>query len=109
MEPPPDSVFFRKRLHRLLLSYRLPSPHPSSLSLSTLPEPPFSAIAKTPTSAEGKNGLAQICRMCLAVSVWAPGNEKVIVKIQALGEENMAALMKSIEGVSSACRDRICF
>ncbi|ORX38547.1 protein-nucleus import-related protein [Kockovaella imperatae] len=94
-----------KRLHRLLLSYRLPSPHPSSLSLSTLPEPAFSAIAKSPNSPEGRNGLVQLSRMCLSVSVWAPGNEKVISKIQALGEGHMASLMKSIEGIMETFPD----
>jgi hypothetical protein len=38
--------------------------------------------------------------MCLAVAVWAPGNEKVIAKIQGLGEGHMTEIMKSIEEVS---------
>lgn len=42
--------------------------------------------------------------MCLAVGVWAPGNEKVIGKIQGLGEGHMNELMKSIEEVSDAIR-----
>lgn len=91
----------RKRLYRLLLSFPLPAPHPSSLSLSSLSDPPFSTIAKTPTMEEGVQGLLQICRFCLAASVWAPGNEKVIMRIQKLKEEHMAELMKSIEAVSS--------
>ena len=62
-------------------------------------EPPFSSIAKSPTSVEGRNGLVQICRMCLSVAVWAPGNEKVIMKIQKLGEADMAELMRGIEQV----------
>ncbi|WVR07484.1 hypothetical protein IAU60_004526 [Kwoniella sp. DSM 27419] len=88
-----------KRLHRLLLSFPLPPPHAQNLSLSNLPEPPFSTIAKAPSTSEGSKGLAQICRLCLAVSVWAPGNEKVIAKIQGLRESHMAELMKSIEEV----------
>ncbi|KAL0249822.1 hypothetical protein I308_103124 [Cryptococcus tetragattii IND107] len=90
-----------KRLYRLLLSFPLPAPHPSSLSLSSLSDPPFSTIAKTPTMKEGVQGLVQICRFCLAASVWAPGNEKVIMRIQKLKEEHMAELMKSIEAVTS--------
>nr|XP_019044643.1 hypothetical protein I302_06556 [Kwoniella bestiolae CBS 10118]OCF23573.1 hypothetical protein I302_06556 [Kwoniella bestiolae CBS 10118] len=88
-----------KRLYRLLLSFPLPPPHAANLSLSNLPEPPFSTIAKAPSTSEGSKGLAQICRMCLAVGVWAPGNEKVIEKIQGLRESHMAELMKSIEEV----------
>ncbi|WWC93739.1 hypothetical protein V866_000575 [Kwoniella sp. B9012] len=88
-----------KRLYRLLLSFPLPSPHAANLSLSNLPEPPFSTIAKAPSTSEGSKGLAQICRMCLAVGVWAPGNEQVIAKIQGLRESHMAELMKSIEEV----------
>lgn len=94
-------VLARKRLYRLLLSFPLPAPHPSSLSLSSLSDPPFSTIAKTPTMREGVQGLLQICRFCLAASVWAPGNEKVIMRIQKLKEEHMAELMKSIEAVCS--------
>ncbi|OWZ40710.1 hypothetical protein C351_03418 [Cryptococcus neoformans c8] len=90
-----------KRLYRLLLSFPLPEPHPSSLSLSSLSDPPFSSIAKTPTMREGVQGLLQICRFCLAASVWAPGNEKVIMRIQKLKEEHMAELMKSIEAVTA--------
>ncbi|KIR51621.1 hypothetical protein I315_05844 [Cryptococcus gattii Ru294] len=90
-----------KRLYRLLLSFPLPAPHPSSLSLSSLSDPPFSTIAKTPTMKEGVQGLLQICRFCLAASVWAPGNEKVIMRIQKLKEEHMAELMKSIEAVTA--------
>ncbi|OWT39056.1 hypothetical protein C362_03220 [Cryptococcus neoformans Bt1] len=90
-----------KRLYRLLLSFPLPEPHPSSLSLSSLSDPPFSSIAKTPTMREGMQGLLQICRFCLAASVWAPGNEKVIMRIQKLKEEHMAELMKSIEAVTA--------
>ncbi|WWC90743.1 uncharacterized protein L201_005680 [Kwoniella dendrophila CBS 6074] len=88
-----------KRLYRLLLSFPLPPPHAANLSLSNLPEPPFSTIAKAPSTSEGSKGLAQICRMCLAVGVWAPGNEKVIGKIQGLRENYMAELMKSIEEI----------
>ncbi|WWC71606.1 uncharacterized protein I206_105564 [Kwoniella pini CBS 10737] len=88
-----------KRLYRLLLSFPLPPPHAANLSLSTLPEPPFSTIAKAPSTSEGSKGLVQICRLCLAVGVWAPGNEKVIAKIQGLRESYMAELMKSIEEV----------
>ncbi|KIR99636.1 hypothetical protein L804_03268 [Cryptococcus deuterogattii 2001/935-1] len=91
----------RKRLYRLLLSFPLPAPHPSSLSLSNLSDPPFSTIAKTPTMKEGVQGLLQICRFCLAASVWAPGNEKVIMRIQKLKEEHMAELMKSIEAITA--------
>lgn len=39
--------------------------------------------------------------MCLSVGVWGPGNEKVIEKIQSLGEAHMAELMRSIEEVMS--------
>nr|XP_018261439.1 uncharacterized protein I303_05877 [Kwoniella dejecticola CBS 10117]OBR83597.1 hypothetical protein I303_05877 [Kwoniella dejecticola CBS 10117] len=88
-----------KRLYRLLLSFPLPPPHATNLSLSNLPEPPFSTIAKASSTSEGSKGLAQICRLCLAVGVWAPGNEKVIGKIQGLRESYMAELMKSIEEV----------
>ncbi|WRT68359.1 uncharacterized protein IL334_005335 [Kwoniella shivajii] len=88
-----------KRLYRLLLSFPLPSPHATNLSLSNLPEPPFSTIAKAPSTPEALKGLAQICRLCLAVGVWAPGNEKVIEKIEGLRESHMAELMKSIEEV----------
>ncbi|WVQ81913.1 hypothetical protein IAT38_004040 [Cryptococcus sp. DSM 104549] len=91
-----------KRLYRLLLSFPLPAPHPSSLSLSTLPEPPFPTIAKSPESSEGTAGLLQVCRLCLAVGVWAQGNEKVIGKIQTMREEHMAQLMKSIEEVMAS-------
>ncbi|OCF57302.1 hypothetical protein L486_04758 [Kwoniella mangroviensis CBS 10435] len=88
-----------KRLYRLLLSFPLPPPHAANLSLSNLPEPPFPTIAKAPSTSEGLKGLAQICRICLAVGVWAPGNEQVIAKIQGLRESHMAELMKSIEEV----------
>ncbi|ODN92707.1 hypothetical protein L198_05501 [Cryptococcus wingfieldii CBS 7118] len=88
-----------KRLYRLLLSYPLPAPHPPSLSLSSLPEPPFSSIAKSPSTREGSQGLLHICRLCLVVGVWAPNNENVITKIQRLNEEHMAELMKSIEQI----------
>jgi hypothetical protein len=44
--------------------------------------------------------LVQIARMCLAVAVWAPGNEGVIEKIRGLGETHMGYLMKSIETAS---------
>nr|XP_031860001.1 uncharacterized protein CI109_004608 [Kwoniella shandongensis]KAA5527073.1 hypothetical protein CI109_004608 [Kwoniella shandongensis] len=91
-----------KRLYRLLLSFPLPPPHAQSLALSTLPEPPFSTIAKSSKTAEGTKGLIQICRLCLAVGVWGPGNEKVISKIQRLKEEHMAELMKSIEEVMAS-------
>ena len=37
--------------------------------------------------------------MVLCVAVWAPGNERVIAKIQGLGEGHMAELMKAIEEV----------
>ncbi|ODN78817.1 hypothetical protein L202_04366 [Cryptococcus amylolentus CBS 6039] len=88
-----------KRLYRLLLSYPLPAPHPPSLSLSSLPEPPFSSIAKSPSTREGSQGLLHLCRLCLVVGVWAPNNENVITKIQRLNEEHMAELMKSIEQI----------
>ncbi|WVQ74880.1 hypothetical protein IAR50_004487 [Cryptococcus sp. DSM 104548] len=88
-----------KRIYRLLLSYPLPAPHPPSLSLSSLPEPPFSTIAKSPSTREGSQGLIQICRLCLVIGVWAPNNENVITKIQRLSEDHMAELMKSIEQV----------
>ncbi|KAK1927088.1 protein-nucleus import-related protein [Papiliotrema laurentii] len=88
-----------KRLYRLLLSLPLPSPHPASLSLSTLPEPPFRTIARSPSSPEAIAGLLQIARMCLSVSVWAPGNEKVIARIQGLEEGHMAELMRGIEEI----------
>ncbi|WVO17785.1 hypothetical protein L204_105483 [Cryptococcus depauperatus] len=88
-----------KRLYRLLLSFPLPAPHPSSLSLSKLPEPPFPVIAKSPATREGSQGLLQICRFCLATGVWASGNERVIIRIQRLKEEHMAELMKSIEQI----------
>ncbi|WVQ99968.1 hypothetical protein IAU59_007111 [Kwoniella sp. CBS 9459] len=88
-----------KRLYRLLLSFPLPPPHAQNLSLSNLPEPPFSTIAKAPSTSEGSKGLAQICRMCLAVGVWGPSNERIIGKIQGLRESHMAELMKGIEEV----------
>ncbi|KAI9637475.1 protein-nucleus import-related protein [Dioszegia hungarica] len=87
-----------KRIHRLLLSFPLPPPH-HPLSASTLLEPPFSAIVKSPSSPEGTAGLLQLARMVLCVAVWAPGNERVIAKIQGLGEGHMAELMKAIEEV----------
>ncbi|ORY35634.1 HOOK protein-domain-containing protein [Naematelia encephala] len=90
-----------KRLYRLLLSYPLPPPHPQTLAVTSLPDPAFSTIAKSPTTGDGLRGLAQICRMCLAVGVWANGNDKVIARIQQLEEGIMAGLMKSIEGVMS--------
>lgn len=37
--------------------------------------------------------------MVLCAAVWAPGNEKVIAKIQGLGEGHMAELMRAIEEV----------
>jgi protein HOOK3 len=89
----------RKRLYRLLLSFPLSPPRPPSLSLSSLSEPDFSSIARSPTTKEGTDGLLQICRLCLAISVWAAGNEKVITRIRDLGEGHMAYLMKSIEEV----------
>jgi len=70
-----------------------------SLSLTSLPEPNFSAVVRSPTSADGMAGLIQICRFCLSIGVWANGNERVIKKIQTLDEKVMAELMKSIEGV----------
>jgi protein HOOK3 len=45
--------------------------------------------------------------MCLAVGVWAPGNEKVIGKIQGLGEAHMNELMKSIEEVSDVMHSTV--
>lgn len=89
----------RKRLYRLLLSYPLPSPHPPTRALTSLREPAFATIAKSPSTSEGTAGLVQISRLCLAVGVWAPGNEKVIGKIQGLSEDDMAELMRSIEEV----------
>ncbi|KAK4689518.1 hypothetical protein P7C73_g592, partial [Tremellales sp. Uapishka_1] len=88
-----------KRLYRLLLAFPLPSPHPGTLGLSSLPEPHFTVISKSPGTAEGLQGLLQICRFCLAIGVWAPGNEKVIERIQKLEETQMAELMRSIEGI----------
>lgn len=88
-----------KRLYRLLLSYSLPPPHPAALAQTSLAEPPFSAIAKSPGSREGIDGMMQIARFCLSVAVWAPGNEKVIRRIQTMEEGTMAELMRSIEGV----------
>ncbi|EIW67281.1 hypothetical protein TREMEDRAFT_64529 [Tremella mesenterica DSM 1558] len=88
-----------KRLHRLLVSYPLPSPHPPNLGTSSLPEPNFSAIARSPTTVEGAMNLVQLCRLCLAAGVLGPGNEKVIAKIQSFEEGTMASLMKSIEEV----------
>ncbi|OCF42706.1 hypothetical protein I317_03437 [Kwoniella heveanensis CBS 569] len=90
-----------KRLYRLLLSFPLPPPHAQNLSLSNLPEPPFSTIAKAPSTSDGTKGLAQICRMCLAVGVWGPSNERIIGKIQGLRESHMAELMKGIEEVTA--------
>ncbi|WVF72769.1 hypothetical protein IAT40_007587 [Kwoniella sp. CBS 6097] len=90
-----------KRLYRLLLSFPLPPPHARNLSLSNLPEPPFSTIAKASSTSEGSKGLAQICRMCLAVGVWGPSNERIIGKIQGLRESHMAELMKGIEEVTA--------
>jgi hypothetical protein len=37
--------------------------------------------------------------MVLCLAVWAPGNDKVIAKIQGLGEAHMAELMRGIEEV----------
>jgi protein HOOK3 len=65
-----------------------------------LPEPSFNVVAKSPSTPEGTKGLLTICRLCVAVGVWAPGNEKVIRKIQGLEERQMAELMKGIEEVS---------
>ena len=62
-------------------------------------EPNFSAIARTPTTGEGSAGLITLCRLCLAVGVLGPANEKVIAKIQSFEEGTMASLMKSIEEV----------
>lgn len=42
-----------------------------------------------------------LARLCLAVGVWGPGNEKVILKIQGLKEGDMAELMRSIEEVGA--------
>ena len=92
-------LIYRKRLYRLLLSCPLPAPHPTSLSLTSLPDPPFQAIAQPHSSPEATKGLLQISRMCLSLAVWAPGNEKVIAKIQGLGEAHMAELMRGIEEV----------
>lgn len=57
---------------------------------------------KNPESGEGLLGLLQIVRMTLALAVWSPDNERVIGKIQGLGEAHMAELMKSIEEVMSS-------
>lgn len=62
---------------------------------------------KSATSPDGAAGLIQIVRMCLAVGVWAPGNEKVIGKIQGLGEAHMNELMKSIEEVSDVMHSTV--
>lgn len=40
--------------------------------------------------------------MVLCVAVWAPGNEKVISKIQGLGEGHMAELMRGIEEIMAS-------
>lgn len=40
--------------------------------------------------------------MVLCLAVWAPGNEKVISKIQGLGEGHMAELMRGIEEVMAS-------
>lgn len=87
-------------MYRLLLSYPLPSEQPS-LSLSTLPEPNFTAVARSPTSTEGLSGLFQICRFCLCIGVWGNGNVKVVAKIQRLEAQVMAELMRCIEEVSA--------
>lgn len=58
-------------------------------------------MARSPLPKDGIEGLLQISRLCLSLSVWAPGNEKVIAKISDLGEAHMAQLMRSIEDVSS--------
>ena len=91
-------LIYRKRLYRLLLSCPLPPPQPS-LSLTSLPEPNFSSVVRSPTSPDGLAGLIQIARFCLSIGVWANGNEKVIKKIQGLDEKVMAELMRSIEEV----------
>lgn len=67
--------------------------------MTSLPEPNFNAIARSPKSAEGSSGLVQICRFCVAVGAVGPANERVIAKIQALDEGAMVELMKCIEGV----------
>lgn len=92
------SSHFSKRLYRQILSYPLPAPH-HPLSTSTLPEPAFSAVVKAPTSPDGLAGLVQLARMVLCLAVWAPGNDKVIAKIQSLGDAHMAELMRGIEEV----------
>ncbi|KAL1411320.1 hypothetical protein Q8F55_002271 [Vanrija albida] len=88
-----------KRLYRLLLSYPINSPTAPTLAVTSLPEPPFNTIARSPKSAEGSNGLLQICRVCVAVGSMGPANERVIAKIQALDESSMVEIMKTIEGV----------
>jgi protein HOOK3 len=88
-------------MYRQLLSYPIPSPH-HPLSTSSLAEPSWSAIVKSPVSPEGTSNLIQLARMVLCLAVWAPGNEKVITKIQALGEAHMAELMKGIEEVMAS-------
>lgn len=67
-----------------------------------MPEPPFSSVVKNPESGEGLLGLLQIVRMILALAVWSPDNERIIGKIQGLGDGHMAELMKSIEDIMSS-------
>ncbi|TXT13806.1 hypothetical protein VHUM_01173 [Vanrija humicola] len=88
-----------KRLYRLLLSYPINSPTALTLAVTSLPEPPFNTIARSPKSPEGSAGLLQICRVCVAVGSMGPANERVIAKIQALDESSMVEIMKTIEGV----------
>lgn len=45
--------------------------------------------------------------MALALAVWSPGNEKVIGKIQGLGEAHMAELMRSIEEVMGSMPEEV--
>ncbi|WOO81281.1 Protein Hook 3 [Vanrija pseudolonga] len=88
-----------KRLYRLLLSYPINSPTAPTLAVTSLPEPPFNTIARSPKCPEGSAGLLQICRVCVAVGSMGPANERVIAKIQALDESSMVEIMKTIEGV----------
>lgn len=82
-----------------MLSYPLNAPNAPTLAVTSLSEPNFNAIARSPKSAEGSAGLTQICRMCVAIGAMGQANERVIAKIQALDEESMVELMKTIEGV----------
>lgn len=82
------------------MSYPINSPNAPTLAASTIPEPNFNAIARSPKTVEGTRNLILICRLCVAAGSLGSANERVIAKIQSLDESVMAELMRSIERVS---------